>query len=194
MSALLLALPLALLPQAKATRPAPAPEPTFTYDFIQVGYITTDLDLVDETSDGMSFLASYDITDHVNLVASYSFETLTVSGADLDTRAFTFGAGLHAPLHERIDIYGAAVFISSDAEALGVSGSETGFGVEAGFRTMPVDRVELVAAVVHTDVFESSTNFAAGARGYVTDSLSLGFDAVFDSDGNAYGINLRYGF
>jgi len=194
MSALLLALPLALLPQAKATRPAPAPEPTFTYDFIQVGYITTDYDLIDEASDGMSFLASYDITDHVNLVASYSFDSIEVGGVESDARRLTFGAGLHTPLHERLDIYGQASFITEEAEMAGMAQRDTGFGAEAGFRYMPVYRVELIAAVVHTDVVDSSTNLGLGARGYLTDGLSLGFDAVFDSDRNAYGINLRYGF
>lgn len=190
----LLAIPLALAPQSKPSRPAPPPEPTFSYDYIQVGYITTDFELADETSDGMSFLASYDITDHVNLIAGYGFEALEDGGFESETRRFTFGAGLHAPLHELLDIYGEAHFISDDAETSGVSQRKTGFGVQAGFRFMPVYRVELDAAVVHTDVFVESTNFAAGARGYLTDSLSLGFEAQFDSDANSYGINLRYGF
>lgn len=196
MSAILLTLPLALAPQ---TNPAPAaprpkPRPTFSYDYIQVGYITHEVEAADEDSDGMVFSASYDIAPHVNLVAGYGFDRLTVSGVDIDTDAFAVGAGAHAPLHQRIDIYGTAVFISSEADSQGVSDSETGFGVEAGFRTMPIDHVEILAAAVHTDVYESSTNLAVGARGYFTDDFSLGFDVLFDSAGDTFGINLRYGF
>jgi outer membrane protein with beta-barrel domain len=191
MIAILLAVPLALVPQpqqAAATRP---PEPTFSYDYLEVGYITTDIELADEATDGLLLKASYGINEYVNFTASYGYERLEAAGVDTDFTAFSFGAGVHAPLHSRVDVYAEAAIISGKVESQGVSEKDTGYGLEAGFRILPVERIELDAAVVHIDVDGSSTNLGLGVRGYLNDTASIGFDAILDDDGNTYGVNLR---
>jgi len=189
----LIALPFALLPNAQAA-PAPPPKPTFSYTFLQAGVISIEHDAVNESSEGLAFRGSYDITPNVNLTADFGFDSLDVNGLKSDRRDIAFGAGYHMPLHKKVDIYGQAAIVSARIEALGQKTTDTGFSVEAGLRFMPGEFVELNAAVHHMDAGGSTTNLGLGARGYFSDAFSLGLATRLDSDGNAYGVNLRYEF
>lgn len=192
MLALLLAVPAVLAPQEESTTQEPVS--AFSYTYVEAGYFTVDYDVFNESSDGFAFGASVEVAEYAHVFGSYSFENLEVGGTDVDGNTLALGVGLHKAVHEKVDIVGEVAFLSAKAEALGQSETETGFGLTAGVRTMPVERLELDAAITYVDIVEDDTNFGFGARGYVTEEFSVGASVVLDDDGNSYGLSLRYEF
>ncbi len=186
-----LALPFAAAALAHDTDPDVL-RSAFSYDYIDVSYVAREYDLIDETGSGIAVRASYDLAPYMNLIGVYSYDTIDLTLADIDTSGFAFGIGSHFPVHERVDVYSEALFLYGDRKGGGVDRSETGFGLEAGLRTMPIDRLEFDAAFNYTDLFESDTNLVLGARAYVTRAASIRFRAQLDDDGDIYALGLRY--
>jgi len=183
-----------LLAAASISQDAPAPEPTaptFSYNYVEFGVFTTEIDAFDENSVGVGVNGSYGFHPNVAVVAAVEYETVEVGGIDIDAAVFGIGLNGHVPVHDRVDLVAQARFISTRTEALNVSDSETGYDLGVGVRTMPVDRLELAGGIVHTDIYDGNTNVRRAARFYATEAISLGFGTTLDSDGNSYGLNLR---
>lgn len=204
MLAAFLLLPLALAPQsgtsttvvsAPQNSPGPAaqrpPASTFSYNFIEAAYFRSNLEGIAQDAEGWGVRASYDVIPGVNLIGAFKYRSSDLGGGELEITDYVIGVGSHHALSPTIDTYGSLDFRWRDYDISGKSNDDTGYGITAGIRALPHQRIELNAALIYSYVATSETELALGARGYFTEKLSLGAGVGFSDDATNYTLGLR---
>lgn len=173
----------------------------FNYSFVELGYIDTELDDFDASGDGFGLRGSVELTENVHLFASYSDldYDFDISGEEL-----RIGAGYAWPLNPRLDIVGRLAYVRAEVDAsvtipglgrINFGADDSGFGLGAGLRGRPIERLELTGGLDYVDVGDSDdTSFDIGGRYYFTSAFSGGLDLRFNDDGTTYILGGRFDF
>jgi len=138
----------------------------FSYNYAEAGFV--DLD----GGDGFTFGGSYEINPEMFLQGS--FVTADADNSDADVTGLTMGVGYHQPIADKTDGVGFLGLGKADYSGSGSDDSDTGFILSGGVRHMFTDQLEATAALTHTSIGDSDTNFTFGARFHINEKYSVG--------------------
>lgn len=178
------------------TVPALAGE--LSYNYVELGYQRVDVDDVlpgvNVDGDGFGIRGSVEINESWFIAGAYS-QTDFDFGADNDL--LSFGAGYHAAIAPRVDVFTILSYITAEASANGFSSiDDDGYGASVGVRGLVGDRIELVGRISYVDLGGSAdgTSYGAGALYSFTDTFALGIEFDVGEDATAYGVGARFYF
>ena len=171
--------------------PAAASAEGFSYDYIDAGYIQSDISGID--GDGFGIAGSMSLNNNWHLFAGYQTQDFDF-GVDLD--ALQAGAGFNTSMSENLDVFARVSYIWAEAEAGGFAVDDDGFGVGVGVRGAVSESVELNGGVEYTDgdASDGDTAFNAGFLFNVTEQVALGLNASFGDDIDMYTAGVRWNF
>lgn len=166
-----------------------------SYNFIEGIYIKSDTDIagVSVDGDGFGIDGSFDVADHLAVVAGY--EDLS-HDFDIDTNSLVLGANYHTPVSETTDVVIGISVIDAEV-SLGSLGSEddTGNVISAGIRSKLNENIEVGASVARTEVFdESATGFSLSLLAGPSDGIQFGVAYGNSDDTDTIGIGVISNF
>lgn len=185
-----------------------------SWTYGQIGYVKADGNDYWET-DGFDLAASIALSKNWHAGLSYnsmSSDSNYYAGDNLDADTWAISVGYNAGLTKNSQAYFDIGYFDRNYDRDGYDGGEgDGFNLTAGFRYMPVPKVELGAAVIYTDGNDelygndtdySDTSITLSGQYFFTPAFSLGASAAFSSgeedEGSPGGDNLsvflRYSF
>jgi hypothetical protein len=187
---------LALLASSFAIAPLAAQADGLSYSMLDVGYLVTDIDNLDENADGFALEGSYEFVENWFGYGHYGDQTVDAFGSNLDLKVFGLGVGYAWPLADTTDLYGKLGYTQVEAEAFGGSADDDGYALSVGLRSKPVEQLELEGAINYVDLSDSGddTGFGVAARWYFTNQFAIGVEGGFADDATSYGIGARWSF
>ena len=179
----------ALLPfYAHAERPS--------YSEVDLSYVTTDVDNFNEDVDGFRLRGSLEITDQAFLFASYTDQSTSIFGEDLNFNTYNLGAGYAWPIADSVDVYGKLGYTKVEAEYAGANADDSGYTLAGGLRGRMTPQLELEGSLNYVDLSDSGndTSIGLGARWFFTEQFAVGAEGEFGSNANTYGLGVRWSF
>src|SRR5690554_5627022 len=169
-----------------------------SYDYLQIGYITSDADGIDV--DGAALGGSAKLNDNVFVTAGYSRERSDrVAGVRAEGDTYNLGLGYRYGLNQQTDLVVGASWVRGEIKlnsSFGsASASDNGYLLNAGLRHLLTPQLELGAVVGYSDIFDDDdTSLGLSALYHATQSLSigLGYSVASDVDGWAVGVRLNF--
>lgn len=163
--------------------PAMAESPS--YNFIQVGYQSVEIDLgggFDVDGDGYGLGGAFEIGDQMFGFASYG---KTDFDFDVDLTQVQAGLGYRTGVSDNTDFFATAAYIEAEVSAPGFgSADDSGYGVGIGIRSNVTDLGDGA----------DGTAFGGGIWFNLADSFALGLGASTDDDVTSYGVSARFYF
>lgn len=179
--------------------PAVTQADPLSYTYVEVAYLSTDLDDVNNSFEGAGVRLSLELTDELYLFGSYADQSADVYNDDFgevssfDVQSYAVGLGYAWPVSDVVDVYGQAAYVDGQAEWSGIEVDENGYAVAIGLRGRPSNRFELDTAVSYTDLDdEAQAAVGAAAHWYFTDYLAVGLNVSLSERGQTYGAGLRW--
>lgn len=166
----------------------------FSYTYLEVGYVSSELDESNADGDGFRVHGSYAFTDQFFGFASYSDQDYDFN---VDASVFEVGVGTNWALSPKLDLEGTVSYLDASVDAPGFRGvDDNGLGVGAGLRGHVSDALELRGGVEYEnfDKGGSDTTLAVGARYYFTKLFALAGDIGFNDDGTTWMLGARFDF
>ncbi|RUO26854.1 hypothetical protein CWE09_09240 [Aliidiomarina minuta] len=169
---------------------ATAQVPSFNY----VGASYTEIEDGNINYDGFELEVSGRIGENWFLSGSYADISTSQAEVVFDDLDITYGRLGYIFIEDEL----AALYAGPQVQYLNFDGglgstSETDLGVFVGLRFIAAPRIELMTEASYIDMDNSITRFSAGARFYITPSLSAETQANFgDWSGFSLGINFHF--
>jgi hypothetical protein len=171
------------------------------YTYVDLGYVTTDLDSAGKDLDGFLLRGSLEVADDWFLYARYIDESVSSRGVDLDLQQYSIGGGYAWSFAGNMDLYGKLGYTKAevDVENFGFGDGdldEDGYELGFGIRARPVELLELEGAIHYVDFSDSGddTSLGVAARWFVTDAIALGVEGEFADDADTLGVVFRWQF
>ncbi|MFT3808023.1 hypothetical protein [Arenimonas sp.] len=161
------------------------------YNYVQGGYSAADIGGLD--MDGYGVKGSVAFGDKFYGLASY--DRVSDNGIDLSETAV--GVGFRHGLSDKTDFFTEASFVQDD---LDVVGSDNGYRVAGGVRSLMSDKFEGSVKATYTDVGDYGNGFGAGVSGLFHISNTWGVYASYDyadrdsNHFNTWGAGVRASF
>jgi long-subunit fatty acid transport protein len=177
-----------------AAVPFAAQADSLRYSYWQLGYVGVDIDGLNDQVDGWAVGLSYEVTDRIFVDAGYTDVGATEAGIDIDEQDLSLGVGYAYPISPNNDLIGRIGYVRAEGEVEGFgSGSDDGYSVGVGWRTRPLDAIELEAAVNYVDLSDAgdTTSFGLGAFWYFTPQVALAVSGAYNDDATSYLIGVR---
>ncbi len=194
----------ALCTAALAVAPLSAFAGGLSYNYVQAGYVSADIDDPNVDADGFDLRVSGLVSDVVYVHAGYGsletdrFSILGTTGS-LETDTITLGLGFRAPLAPTTDFIAEVAYVNADASGKGgFSGADeddSGYSLSGGVRHLFTPQFEGGASVNYVDVFdEDETALALSALFHLTPQFSLGAGYSVGSDADSWTLGARFNF
>jgi Outer membrane protein beta-barrel domain len=188
-------LALAALMAIGAGGPAVAAE-GFSYNLIEAGYVSNEIDSVGLDGSGFALFGSYEFNESV-----FGFASVTDAQYDQDsgvsTTATSVGVGFAWPLGMSVDLVSgfAYEYLRLHIDDVG-SASDEGYSLNTGLRGRVGESLEITGGVKYTDLGHGADDFTLGVGGryYFTPAFAAGIDVSDNDDGTAWMVSLRYDF
>ncbi len=170
------------------------------YDYFTAGWNQVDVDFnsVSFDLDGINLGGSFSILPEWYIKLDTLRSSGDENGVDLDFDLTTINAGYHMPMASNIDFIAELGYASSDVDASGFGQAnlidDSGANLLVGFRGFATPEFEWGINAQYFNLDNSSTFINLEGRYYLTNTLSLGLKASFESDVNIYGISARFDF
>ena len=172
-----------------------------SYTFVELGYLTTDLDGIGKDLDGFVLRGSFEVADDWFLYARYLDQSVSVAGVDFDAQQYAVGGGYAWSFADNMDLYGRIGYTEVELDTSGggfggVGVDDDGYELGVGIRARPIDPLELEGAINYVDLSDAGddTSFGVAARWFITDMFALGLEGEFADDADTYGIGFRLQF
>lgn len=167
-----------------------------SYNYLQFGYQTIDIDDpgigVDVDGDGLGIAGSFEIGESWFVGVSYSKADLDF-GVDLDEVAA--GVGWHTTMSNNSDFYAALQYVRLEASLAGFpSADEDGIGATIGVRGMVTENIEIGGSISYIDLGDAGdgNSFGANVLYNFTENFSVGLLLDFEEDATSYGAGIRF--
>lgn len=176
----------------------PALAADFSYSYVELGWVNSELDDLDVDGDGFAIRGSFGFTRNLHAFAAYSDQDF-----DFDVKGETLelGLGYAWPLTGNLDLVGRVSYLRTEAEVdLPVFGSlsveDDGFGVGALLRGRIAERLELAGGFDYVNFDDGGDDVAAslGALYYFTRIFAAGANVQLTDDGTAWTIGACFDF
>ena len=165
------------------------------YDFVELQYSQTDLDLYSDDLTGFDINLNKSLSNNIYLLLDYSSGSINTILGDLDASGIAVGVGIHAvSIINKTDLVTELAVIKGDIELAGVSVDANGYGIAAGLRSKLTDRHESLIFISYTDVEDETDTSIEIALAYeIIPSLQITAGADFE-DENTLSIGLRLNY
>jgi hypothetical protein len=178
-------------------------ESAFSYTFLEVGYVRTDLDLIDDDAEAFYARASIGFLEYFHVFGGVAHESTNFDDATVD--AYEVGGGVQLPILSQFDVVGEAAWLYNYIDSDTLFDKDTNTGVElyggARFMVLPWSGggLELDGGYRYTDIDSllSDKNTSAievGARVHFLSHLSIGATYAFIEDDRRLYADLRFSF
>lgn len=184
------------LTAAAVLSPCLAQADGLSYSFVDLAYVSTEIDGVDRDLDGLGLRGSLEVADNVFLFAGYIDQSTTVYGGDVDAQSYDVGGGYAWSFAPAADVYGTISYVKAEVDFPGGNVDDDGYSLGVGMRGRVAGQFELEGSLNYVDFSDGGddTTLGLGARWYFTDQLALGVAGEFGDDADAYGIGGRWTF
>ena len=173
----------ALVVIASSSVAATADKSEMSYNYIEGALEYSDTD--DNSADVERLTVSYGVTSEYNVLADYS------KGEDIDSTVdfdeVSLGAGYHKEVAHNTDLTANAKLVYQDFD---VGSSDTRLAAGLGVRHQLMDDIQVNANLDYND----GATFRVGARYYLIDALSAGFNFSASSGEQIAYVSLRWDF
>ena len=178
-----------------------------SYTYIELTYFSTDIDAIDETTDGYGARGSLGLFDFLFAFIGYSTEDVDFDGGSADTDSYELGVGGHLDIKPELHVVGEVSWVYDDLSEdtlEDLDESDSGFTAYAGLRwlVLPTDRgglelnggfrwIDREYALLSEDEVGA---FEAGGRFHFLNHLSVGAGYQFLEDDARWNASLRFAF
>jgi hypothetical protein len=164
-----------------------------SYSFLELGYVTSEVDDLNVDGNGLGVLGSYAFTDMVHGFASYSDQDYDFG---IGVEQLEIGGGMHWSLNPTLDLVGTLSYLNLSADGPGGSADDSGLAIGLGLRGRVTEALELRGEAKFADFDDAGndTTFGVGARYYFTPMFALGGDIGFNEDGTSWTLGARLDF
>jgi hypothetical protein len=167
----------------------------FSYSFVELGYMNTEIDDLDVDGDGLGLRGSIEFTDRFHGFAGYSDLDLDF---DVSTTQMEVGVGLNWPVSPNVDLIGTVSYLNLEVDLPAPFGSADDSAIALGgaLRGRVGEQLELRGGLTYAEFDEggNDTAFNVGARYYFTKMFALGADIGFNEDGTSWTLGGRFDF
>jgi hypothetical protein len=166
----------------------------FDYSYIELGYVSTELDDSNVDGDGFELRGSLEVTRNIHVFVTYNDLDFD---SNVDTRTFEVGGGYAWPVRSNLDIIASVSYLRTEVDPPNARDfDDDGIGLALGLRGRASDQIELTAALKHVDYDDwgDDTAFTVGGRYFFTKAFALGLDVTFDDDTTSWYLGGRWSF
>jgi hypothetical protein len=161
----------------------------FSYTYVELDYLYTDLDGVSGHLDGYNFVGS------LNLPLGFFVQgTYANSPGNFELETYRLGAGYHLSLIDKLDLYGLVSYEHDTGKTGGSSSTADGMELDAGARFMLGERFEVNGQLEWNNVDEDVFGGLIGARFYIISPLSVGVSGEWINDNVRLTVGGRFQF
>ena len=168
-----------------ALAPLAALADDMSYSNVDLAYVDTDIDGVNQSADGFGLRGSIGFAQNWFAFAEYA--TQSVQEVDIDNIAV--GVGGHYGLTDTLDLVGRLGYVQVDLSAPGgLNADDDGYLADLGLRGRVGDSVELAGGLRYTDFSDGGddTAFVVGGRFHFNKTWAVG--AEYQSGGDSSSI------
>jgi hypothetical protein len=179
---------------AAASLSGPALADDFSYSYVELGYVSSEIDDLDVDGNGFGVRAALEFTDRIHGILSYSDEDYDF---DIGASELEAGVGVNWSLSENLDVIGTLSYLRAEIDVPGFGSiDDSGIALGAGLRGRVSEAFELTGGLKYADLsdFGSETTAQVGARFYFTKMFALGADIGFNDDGTSWMLGGRFDF
>lgn len=191
---------------ALPARQSAAQDFQLSYTFVEASYSSTDIDAIDESTDGYGARGSLGLFEFLYVFIDYVREDVEFGADEVTADSFGLGVGGHLDLTPELHAVGEVSWVYDDLNSDTVAEldeSDDGFTAFAGLRwlALPWDRggLELNGGFRWIDrkallSEEETAAWEVGARLHFINHLSVGLGYQFLEDDSRYTAGLRFSF
>lgn len=217
-------LPLLVLTSAALLASANAYSSNFNYNYLDLGYGTTNYDLKYgglnesiDSADGVAVKGSVAISPNFNLIGAYSKGSTTHTfdiGKPLDIKGkleaerFEIGVGAHRAVGPRTDMFGEVKYVETDytTKSVTINGADAfffsdddqeggGYGLDLGLRHKFNSRFEGLASVGYEDVDNrNQASATVGGLMNINQRVAVGVNLTKGEEDESASAGLRINF
>lgn len=173
-----------------------------SYNYLEAGYVSSDLDDADTDFDGYRAKLSVLINEGVYILGGYTDleSDENANGAKGTSEAITAGLGFRFGLFDATDLNIEAAWLNSEVGIDGglLDGADTeddGYTIGAGVRHLFFPQLEAGLKVDYTDVFDDDDfAYTGSALFHVIPHLSIGGSYTFADNSDTWTAGLRFNF
>jgi hypothetical protein len=160
------------------------------YTYAEARYLDIDPDGAGG-ADGGTAIGWYRFSEHV-----FGIGQVVMTDADSGAEATTFaaGGGYIQPLNDQWDAVAIATFRRTELDTSLGDRSKNGYGMQVGFRGMPIPKIETRAFVNYVDLFDEDTSLFLSGDYFFSPTLAAGIAAEFGENAKTISIGVRYAF
>ncbi len=180
-----------------AALPLAAQAEDMSYSYVEVGYVSTDIDSLSESADGIGVRGSVGFAENFFGFAEYATQEAEVGGIDIDVDQMSVGLGGRFGISEKVDLVGRIGYTEVDVSGGGASTDADGYLVSAGVRGQVAEDFELEGHVIHVDLGSQGgddTSLAVGGRYFFTENFAAGAEYQFGDDADTWILGVRFTF
>jgi opacity protein-like surface antigen len=171
------------------------------YNYLEVDYVTVDIDDFDEDFDGWAVSGSFLLAEQVYMFGGYSdISTDNIGGFKLSGEGLSLGVGYRYELSRQTDLNFAGAFERAKAR-ISYSGfgseseTENGYSLAVGVRHLVSPQFELGVGAVYVDIGDADdTSAVANALWHLTELVAVGVSLSLGSDSTGYAGGVRFKF
>lgn len=161
------------------------------YDYVDLGYVTTDSDEFSKDADGFVLRGSLEVIDDWFVYGRYSDQSVEHGGHDLDLERLSVGGGYAWSFAEDMDLFGKVGYTEVDGEH-----DDDGYELGVGIRARPLSALELEGSINYVDLSDKGddTSLGVAALWYIAEHVALGVEGEFADEEETYGVGFRWEF
>jgi long-subunit fatty acid transport protein len=164
------------------------------YNFVELSYLSTDIDDLNVDGDGLGIAGSFSLSDNYHVFAGYSDQDFDFS---INLTTMNVGLGYSRAISKSVDLVASIAYVSAEVDVpFFPSVDDDGYGLGLGVRAMANQQTELFGGLEYVNLSDggSDTALTAGAGYYFTSNFRLSAQFSTSDDSTSYGLGVRYFF
>lgn len=166
-----------------------------SYNFVEAGYESVDIDVGGGSidGDGYGIGGSFEINNDVFVFAGYAKASFDFN---VDFTTMEVGAGWHTGLTDQTDFLATLAYVNGEVDSGGFGAyDDNGYGASIGLRHNLSDAVELYGSISYIDFGDGDSTGIGGGFWYkFSEALAAGLGMTKDDDVTTFGATIRVYF
>ena len=164
-----------------------------SWDNIRIGYLTADIDDIDDDATGLNLGVSNLFDNNLLLNIEYTDVSVDIFGADVELTQANIGLGYVVDLDDTSDFAVIVSYLDIEACSFGFCVDDDGYQLDLLYRRMMTDNVEFLVGLAHASVdSESETSQSIGVAYHFTPGFALEFGFSNTDGGSELGLTGRF--